>query len=165
MVVVVHVLVDCSIDGSTRTQTGLALRLGDAPVPRYSSFDQPPQHHSLGFSFELTWKCCVDLFCRELASKVHNLDPTPEAMGAISNEGEMVRQHPNLEPRPRRRQLTRLLPPPRPSWRRPGASRSGRHRPSREKCPSHRPNSRGPACRRRCRRASWRRAKGPGSSV
>ena len=82
MVVVVHVLVDCSIDGSTRTQTGLALRLGDAPVLCYKPFDEPPQH-SLGLSFELTWKCCVNLLCRELTHKGHNLDPTPEAVEAV----------------------------------------------------------------------------------
>ena len=96
MVVILPVLVDCSVDGSTSTQTGLALCLGDAPVPRYSSFDQPPQH-SLGFSFQLKWNCCVDLLCRELASKGHNLNPTPEAMGAVSSEGQVVRQHANLE--------------------------------------------------------------------
>ena len=57
-------------------------------MPRYCSFDQPPQN-PLGFSLKLTWKCCVDLFCRELASKGHNLDPTPEAVGAVSSEGQL----------------------------------------------------------------------------
>ena len=44
MVVVVIVLVDCRVDGGATTQTRLALCLGDAPVPRYCSFDQSPQY-------------------------------------------------------------------------------------------------------------------------
>ena len=65
-------------------------------MPRYSSFDQPPQN-ALGFSLQLTWKCCVDLLYRELTRKGQNLDPTPEAVGTVSSEGQLVRQHPNLE--------------------------------------------------------------------
>ena len=65
-------------------------------MPRYTSIDQPPQH-PLGFSLKLIWKCCVDLLCRELTNEGHNLNPTPEAMEAVSSEGEVIGQHPNLE--------------------------------------------------------------------
>ena len=33
------------------------------------------QRQPLGFSLKLTRKCCVDLLCRELPGKGHNLDP------------------------------------------------------------------------------------------